>query len=105
MEVVRRRSSSAARAGVWFRESARRRAEELGVSGWVRNHADGTVEAELEAADDVAVLVSWLGLKPPQARRLRRRRGTGPAMNRASASSSARTDRFAERTGELGQPC
>ena len=35
----------------------------------MRNHADGTVEAELEgAADDVAVLVSWLGLGPPQAR-------------------------------------
>ncbi len=70
MDVVRRRVVVRGRVqGVWFRESARRRAEELGVSGWVRNTTDGTVEAELEgAADDVAVLVSWLGLGPPQAR-------------------------------------
>ena len=55
--------------GVWFRESARRRAEELGVGGWVRNNRDGTVEAEVEGpADDVAVLVSWLRLGPPHAR-------------------------------------
>jgi acylphosphatase len=69
MDVVRRRVVVRGRVqGVWFRESARRRAEELGVSGWVRNNADGTVEAEVEgAADDVAVLVSWLGLGPPQA--------------------------------------
>ena len=70
MDVVRRRVVVRGRVqGVWFRESALRRAEELGVSGWVRNNADGTVEAELEGAtDDVAVLVSWLGLGPPQAR-------------------------------------
>jgi len=70
MGVVRRKVVVGGRVqGVWFRESARRRAEELGVSGWVRNTAEGTVEAELEgAADDVAVLVSWLGLGPPQAR-------------------------------------
>ena len=70
MDVVRRRVVVGGRVqGVWFRESARRRAEELGVTGWVRNNVDGTVEAEVEeAADDVAVLVSWLGLGPPQAR-------------------------------------
>jgi acylphosphatase len=70
MDVVRRRVVVRGLVqGVWFRESARRRADELGVSGWVRNNADGTVEAEVEgAADDVAVLVSWLGLGPPQAR-------------------------------------
>ena len=44
--------------GVWFRESARRRAAELGVAGWVRNRADGAVEAELEGAcDDVEVRI------------------------------------------------
>jgi acylphosphatase len=54
--------------GVWFRESARQRADELGVAGWVRNRPDGTVEAELEGdAESVAVLVSWLDHGPPHA--------------------------------------
>jgi acylphosphatase len=54
--------------GVWFRESARQRAEQLGVAGWVRNREDGAVEAELEgAAEDVDVLVAWFGHGPPGA--------------------------------------
>ena len=70
MEVVRRRVLALGRVqGVWFRESARRRAEDLGVSGWVRNRADGAVEAELEGAEeDVAVLVEWFRLGPSGAR-------------------------------------
>ena len=69
MSVVRRRVVVRGRVqGVWFRESARRRAEELGIAGWVRNNPDGTVEAELEGPPvEVAVLVSWLELGPPQA--------------------------------------
>ena len=55
--------------GVWFRESARRRAEQLGVAGWVRNRSDGAVEAELEGSPvDVAVLVSWFEHGPSGAR-------------------------------------
>lgn len=34
--------------GVFFRDTVRRRAESSGVSGWVRNRADGTVEAAFE---------------------------------------------------------
>ncbi len=34
--------------GVFFRDTTRRRAEALGVAGWVRNTADGTVEAVFE---------------------------------------------------------
>ena len=30
--------------GVWFRDSTRREASRLSVSGWVRNSTDGSVE-------------------------------------------------------------
>ena len=56
MSIVRRCVVARGRVqGVWFRESARRRATELGVSGWVRN-----APAELEGgAEAVDVLVAW----------------------------------------------
>jgi len=34
--------------GVFFRDTTRRMAQSRGVSGWVRNNADGTVEAAFE---------------------------------------------------------
>jgi acylphosphatase len=34
--------------GVWFRDSCRRQAEQLGLAGWVRNLPDGSVEAVFE---------------------------------------------------------
>ncbi len=39
--------------GVFFRDSAQRKAERLGVAGWITNKADGTVEAAFEGDDDV----------------------------------------------------
>jgi acylphosphatase len=46
--------------GVFFRDRTRREAARLGVTGWVRNCRDGTVEAHLEGtADAVAELVRW----------------------------------------------
>ena len=70
MEPVRKRVVVHGRVqGVWFRESARGQAERHGVSGWVRNRTDGTVEAELEGApDDVELLVRWFAHGPPDAR-------------------------------------
>jgi acylphosphatase len=38
--------------GVFFRDTVRRRARSAGVSGWVRNNWDGTVEAVLEGEPD-----------------------------------------------------
>jgi acylphosphatase len=38
--------------GVFFRDSVRRMAQQRGVSGWVANRADGTVEAVFEGEPD-----------------------------------------------------
>lgn len=55
--------------GVYFRESTRAEAERLGVSGWVRNQPDGTVEAHLEGpASAVAALEAWCHRGPEGAR-------------------------------------
>lgn len=46
--------------GVFFRDSARRLAERHDVAGWIRNAADGTVEAVFEGeGDDVDRLVRF----------------------------------------------
>lgn len=34
--------------GVFFRQSAKREAEKLGIGGWARNNSDGSVEIEAE---------------------------------------------------------
>jgi acylphosphatase len=55
--------------GVWFRESTRRRAEELGLVGWVRNLPDGRVEAFFEGASAaVEAAVAFVRHGPPLAR-------------------------------------
>jgi acylphosphatase len=47
--MVRRRVIVHGRVqGVFFRDSTRRRAQQLGVSGWVANRPDGSVEAVFE---------------------------------------------------------
>jgi acylphosphatase len=54
--------------GVWFRESCRRHAVDLGLAGWVRNRADGSVEAVFEGPEeDVAKAVAWCRVGPPAA--------------------------------------
>ena len=46
--------------GVFFRDTCRRIAVGSGVAGWVRNRADGRVEAWLEGASEpVDRLVEW----------------------------------------------
>ena len=54
--------------GVWYRQSCRDVAVAEGVGGWVRNNADGTVEAVLEGDEDaVARVVTWMRVGPPRA--------------------------------------
>lgn len=55
--------------GVWFRQGCVAEAERAGVTGWVRNRGDGSVEAELEGgADAVATVLAWMRSGPPAAR-------------------------------------
>jgi acylphosphatase len=46
--------------GVFFRAETRGRAESLGLAGWVRNAADGSVEAIFEGEPErVESMVEW----------------------------------------------
>ena len=55
--------------GVFFRETARRRAGAAGVAGWIRNNPDGTVEAVFEGdAEAVERLVGFCREGPRGAR-------------------------------------
>jgi acylphosphatase len=55
--------------GVFFRDTVRNAAERAGVSGWVRNNRDGTVEAVLEGAHDAVERVLAASREgPPGAR-------------------------------------
>ena len=54
--------------GVFFRDTVRRSAREHGVSGWVRNRRDGTVEAVFEGPPEgVSALVELCRTGPPGA--------------------------------------
>jgi acylphosphatase len=54
--------------GVFFRASCAQRAEELGLSGWVRNVPGGGVEAIFEGTDPaVERMLSWCREGPPLA--------------------------------------
>ena len=55
--------------GVSFRASTVREARAHGLTGWVRNLADGSVELEAQGDDArVAALVAWCAHGPPAAR-------------------------------------
>lgn len=60
-ELTRKRVIVTGRVqGVFFRESTRKKAEELGLSGWVRNLEDGGVEWVAEGPPaSVESLVRW----------------------------------------------
>jgi acylphosphatase len=69
MRVRRRVRVSGRVQGVFFRESTRRRAADLGVAGWVRNLPDGRVEAVFEGeAVAVEQAIAFACQGPPRAR-------------------------------------
>ncbi len=54
--------------GVWYRGSMAQEAQRIGVTGWVRNRADGSVEAMVAGTDEqVAAMMNWARRGPPQA--------------------------------------
>jgi acylphosphatase len=54
--------------GVGFRAATRRRAEQLGLTGWVRNRADGSVELVAEGLETALHdLIAFLVEGPPAA--------------------------------------
>jgi len=69
-EVVRRRLRVHGLVqGVGFRYSMHREALRLGLTGWVRNRRDGTVEAFVAGtASEVEAIVAWSHRGPPSAR-------------------------------------
>jgi acylphosphatase len=55
--------------GVAFRASTVDEARELGLTGWVANRADGSVELEAQGdAARVSALLAWCAHGPPAAR-------------------------------------
>jgi acylphosphatase len=67
--IARRCHVSGRVQGVYFRASTRDRANELGVTGYARNLADGRVEVlACGAPSAVQQLCDWLWHGPPAAR-------------------------------------
>ncbi len=51
--------------GVFFRENFRKRAEKLTIAGWVRNLADGRMEAVIEGEKEkVEEMIGWAKTGP-----------------------------------------
>jgi acylphosphatase len=52
--------------GVFFRDTTRRMARSRGVSGWVRNNPDGSVEAAFEGSADAVDAVVQFAREGPR---------------------------------------
>ena len=69
-EMVRRHIFLSGRVqGVFFRENTKNKAKELGVFGWIKNLADGQVEAVFEGSkEDIEQIIEWVKKGPPLAK-------------------------------------
>jgi acylphosphatase len=55
--------------GVFFRASAQREARRMGLTGWVKNRADGSVEMLAEGDEDgLKDLIAWANRGPSASR-------------------------------------
>jgi acylphosphatase len=54
--------------GVFYRDSTRQKANELGITGFVRNQPDGSVYAEAEGTEAaLGSFIDWCHQGPPKA--------------------------------------
>ncbi|MEF8848640.1 MAG: acylphosphatase [Candidatus Thermoplasmatota archaeon] len=55
--------------GVWFRANTKEKAEQLNINGWVKNTADGKVEAVFEGEEEnIKEMLDWCHQGPPLAK-------------------------------------
>lgn len=55
--------------GVWFRANTKQKAEQLDLTGWVRNTSDGCVEAVFEGEEKlVKEMIEWCHRGPSHAK-------------------------------------
>jgi len=67
--VTRHLQMSGRVQGVGFRYSMQKEATRLGVTGWVRNRRDGSVEALVQGSEEsVAALTAWARRGPAGAK-------------------------------------
>jgi acylphosphatase len=77
--------------GVWYRESMRQEAEQLDVTGWVRNRFDGSVEALVQGTPHaVEAIIEWCKRGPERAQVTR----VEIAVAGEAASGNERFDSF-----------
>jgi len=66
MLLTRRLSITGRVQGVGFRDFMQRKARALGVTGWVRNRSDGSVEAVVQGSDDAVNQIIALARQGPR---------------------------------------
>jgi acylphosphatase len=67
--IARRLQVTGKVQGVGFRYSLQEQAARLGVTGWVRNRRDGSVEALVQGApESVEAITAWARQGPPGSR-------------------------------------
>ncbi len=68
MKITKRLIITGRVQGVGFRVYMERKARGLGVTGWVRNRRDGSVEAMVQGTPEtIAAIIDWARHGPPGA--------------------------------------